>query len=114
MAGESRAGRQVDDLRRREFFTDLDRGRIGIYPICPALAVESQRRNDRDNSLVEQKAQGLDVHPFDPACELVVRSAKNSGRMGDDRVDVGCPQVHGGQTFHDLVGQANCRIDADL
>ena len=65
------------------------------------------------DSLIEQKAQGFDVHAFDPACELVVRSAKNSGRMGDDRVDVGRPQVHGGQTFHDLVGQANCRIDAD-
>ena len=34
--------------------------------------------------------------------------------MGDDRVDVGGAQVHGGEAFHDLVGQADGRIDADL
>ena len=92
----------------------LDRRCIRIDPVSAAFAVEAERRNHRHDALVKQQAQRLDVHAFDASGKLVVRAAENSGGMGDDCVDISGPQVHGGEALHDLVGQADCRVDADL
>ena len=87
---------------------------VRIDPVGPSLAVKAERRNDRDDSLLEEQFQGMVVDPLHPSGKELVGPAENAGRMRDDRVGVGSPQVDRGKSLHDPVGEPDRRIDRNL
>ena len=99
-------GRDVDQLDGLQLFRNRHRDAVGIHPIRLAVAVESQRRNDRYDALREQRLQELGVDALDLAREQMVHALNDAERVGDDHVRGGGAQIVGRQAFENLVSQA--------
>ena len=76
---------------------------IGIHPIRLAIPVETQRRQYRDDAIVQQFLADFYIHPLDLAGEQMVDAVQNAQRMGDQRVGTGSPQIVGREPFQDFV-----------
>ena len=76
---------QVDQLDRPQRPGDLDGHRVGVEAVGVALAVAAQRRDDRDDVVLEQGLQQAGVDALDPAGELVIDALQDAGRVGDER-----------------------------
>ena len=63
---------------------------------------------------MQEHVQTLDVDPLNPPGVALVDTAEDAGRVRNDRIRVGGPQIHGGQAFEDLMGQPHGRPDAQL
>ena len=87
-------------------------GVVGIDPVGVPLAVETERRHHRDDSLVQQHVEAFHVDPFDPSGVTLIDAAEDAGRMRDDRVGIGCPQIDRSQPLENFVRQPHSRIDA--
>ena len=93
---------QFDRLQR---IGNRDRHGVGIDPIRLAVAVETQRRNDRNDALGEQRLEQFDVHALDLAGEQMVHALNDAHRMGDDDVRAGGAQIIGRKAFKNFVRQ---------
>ena len=85
-------GREVDELHRPQRLGDLDGDGVGVEPVRVALAVAAERRNDRDDVVLEQRLQQRRVDALDPAGELVIDAAEDAGRVGDEGVGARRPR----------------------
>ena len=54
------------------------------------------------------------IDPLHPSGEKLIGAAEDAGRVGDDRVGVGRPQVDCGEPLHNPVGEPDRGIDRDL
>ena len=99
-------GRDVDQLDRLQLFRDGHGDAVRIHPIRLAVPVESQRRNDRYDTLREQRLKELGIDALDLAREQMVDTLDDAERVGDDHVRGGRAQIVGRQAFENLVSQA--------
>ena len=99
-------GGDVEELDRAQGPRHLERHRVGVEAVGPALAVEAQRGDDGHDAAPEQGLEQLDVHPLHAPGEEVVDAAQDAEGVGDDRVRGRGAQVGGGEALEDLVGQA--------
>ena len=113
-AADAALGGQVDELHGPQRLGHLDRDRVGVEAVRVALAVDAERRHDRDDVVFEQRLQQPHVDALDPAGELVIDAAEDAGRVGDDGVRAGAAQVVGRQPFEDFVRDAVGGGDGDL
>ena len=105
---------------RLERLRHRDRDAVGIHPIRLAVAVESQRRDDRNHALREQRLEQLRVHLLHLAGEQMIHALNDAQRMRDDDVGAGGAQVVGRKAFEDFVRQpvrgvsASCSVAASV
>ena len=92
---------------------DLHGHRVGIDAIGFAIAIETERRHDRNDSLVEEKLQAGGIDALDLAGVELVHAVEDARGKRDDGVRVDGAQVHGGEALHDLVRDARGRVQAD-
>ena len=76
---------------------------VGIHAVRLAVAIETQRRDDRNDALGEQRLEHFHVHAFDFAGEQMVHAMNNAHRMGDDGIRAGGAEVIGRKTFENFV-----------
>ena len=69
-----------NQLGRLQRLGHRDRHAVGIDAIGFAVAVEAQRRHDRDDALVEQRLEQLDVHALDFAGEQMIHALDDAHR----------------------------------
>ena len=83
-----------------------------------AVSVKAERRDHRNDSLVEQRAQHLHVHLMDFAGELLVHALENADRHGLDAIGVGAAQIVQRKPFEDfmrhLVGRDDCNAQGGV
>ncbi len=103
VVNQSVAGRDENQFYRLERLGDRQRDAVGIHAIRPAIAVETERRNDGDDVLCEQGLKQRGVHALDFAGEKMIHAADDSHRMRDDDVRAGGAKVVGGKAFENLV-----------
>lgn len=94
-----------EDLRCLQGERHLYRHRVGIHPVGPAIAIEAERGQHWDDSLLEQKLEALGIDALDPSGELLVHAPDDPLRVGGYRVDVSGAQIHAGESLEDLMGQ---------
>ena len=86
---------QENDLCRLQRVGDLHGHRIGIDAVGLAVAVKAERRQHRDDPLVEEKLQARGVHALDLAGVELVDAAEDARGESDDGVGIDGAQVHG-------------------
>lgn len=105
-AEQAFVGSEVDDFGGLEGFAESDGDGVGIDAVGVAFTVEAEGGDDGNDALGEEGLQEFGINPFDLAGELVVATAEDTERMGDDGVGGSGPEVVGGQAFEDFVGEA--------
>ena len=98
--------RDVDELGRVQGFGDFEGDGVGVDPEGLSLAVETERRDHRDDAGADELLEEFGVDAFHLAGHLVVQSVEDAERMGDDGVGAGRTEIVRGQALEDLVGQA--------
>ena len=107
-------GGDENELDRFQGFGHGDGHAIGIYAIGLAVAIKAKRRNDRNNSLREQRLQQFGIDAFDFAGKKMVDALNNAQRMRDDGVGAGGAQIVGGKAFENFVRQPVGRGEREL
>ncbi len=69
---------QFDGLQR---LRHRDCDAVGIYAIRLAVAVETERRDDRHNALREQRLEQFNIHALDLAGEQMIHALNDAHRM---------------------------------
>jgi hypothetical protein len=85
-----RQGRVLQVWSGPEGTRHLARDRVGVDAQGLAVGVESDRRHDREDVLVEEALQHARVDLLDGAREAMVDALDDAGGMGVDRVGRGC------------------------
>ena len=104
----------VDELGGLERLGHFHGHAIGIDAEGVALAVEAERRNDRDDALLEELVEEFGVDALDPAGVEPVDAADDAEGVGDDGVGVAGAQVVGGEALEHFVGDAVRGGERDL
>ena len=102
--GEAVAVGDEDELGRLERLGHFHGHAVGVDAEGAAVAVEAERRDDRDDALFQKLVEKFGVDPLDPAGEEPVDAADDAEGMRDDGVGVGGAQVVGGEALQHLVG----------
>ena len=76
---------------------------VGIHPVGLAIAVKPERRDDGNDTLIEQRLEHFHIHALDLAGEQMVHALDDAHGMGDDGVRAGGPQVIGRKPFENFV-----------
>lgn len=111
---EDPARREIKDFCGSELHGDFQSDAVGVRSVGASLAIEAHRRNDRNDSFVEEKAERLGVHALDLAGVLLIHAAEDACGVDDEGVDVGGAEIDGGEPLHDFIGEPDRRINADL
>ena len=107
-------GGDENKFNRLERIGDGQRDAVGIDAIRFAVAIETKRRDDGDDTLGEQRLQQLHIHALDLAGEQMIHTLNDPHGMRDDGVCAGCAKVVGGQTFENFVRQPVRRRERKL
>ena len=78
---------------------NLDGDGIGIQPVGVTIAVESERRNDGDNSFVEQVPEHFGIYLVNFAGVLLVDAFENAERDGFDGVGLRGAEIVRGKSL---------------
>ena len=78
---------------------DFDGDGIGIQPVGVTIAVESERRNDGDNSFVEQVPEHFGIYLVNFAGVLLVDAFENAERDGFDGVGLRGAEIVRGKSL---------------
>ena len=95
----------IYELGCAERLGDFDRHGIGVDAICFAVAIESQRRQDRNDPLAEQRLEHLHIDALDFAGKKMVLTVKNAERMRDQGIARCSAKIVGAETFQNFVSQ---------
>ena len=85
--------RDEDHFDRLQLFRHGDGDAVGVHAIGSALAVESERGNDRHDTLRQQRLEQVNVHALDLAGEEVIHAVNDAHRMCRDHVRAGGAQI---------------------
>src|SRR5207237_5916793 len=92
----------VDQFDGAEALRHFQRDTVGVDAIGFAVAVETERRHDRNDALIPQRLQQLDIHALDLPREMMINALYDTHRVRDDGVGTGGAQVVGRKTREDL------------
>ncbi len=106
--------RDENQLRRLERLGHRQRHAVGIHAIRLAVAIESERRDDRNHALREQRLEHLHVHPLHLAGEEMIHALDDAERMRDDDVRADRAQVVRRKAFKNFVRQPVRRVQGQL
>jgi hypothetical protein len=102
---------QLDGLQVRR---DRHGHAVRVQPVRVAVAVESERRHDGNDTLVEQGLQERCVDPFDAAGEQLIDPLDDSRGVRNNDVRAGGAEVVHRQALEDLVRQPVGRSQREL
>src|SRR4051812_4465865 len=103
VADQAIVGGDENELGSFQRATNRDRDRIGIDAISAAFAIETKRRDDRNNSLGEENLQHLHIDAFDLAGVKMIDAVEDAHRMRDDGVRGDGAEIVGGEPFQDFM-----------
>ena len=95
----------VNQFDGAEPLRHFQRDAVGIDTIGFAVAVETERRHDRNDALIQQGLQQLDIHTLDLPREKMINALDDAHRVRDDGVGAGGAQVVGGKALEDFMRQ---------
>ena len=101
--GDALGIRQKNQLDRAQRLGHLDGDGVGIEAVGVALAIHSQRRDDRDDIVLHECVQKLHVDAIDLAGMLVIDTLKDASRVSHHGVGAAAAKVRGRQTFQDFM-----------
>ena len=97
--------RDEDQFGRFERIPHGDGHTIRVDPVSFSIPIKTERRHNRQDSLIQQRLQQFHIHALDFAGEQVVNTLNDAQRMRDDRVSASGSKIVGGQSLQDLMGQ---------
>ena len=99
-------GCEVDEFHRLNGLGHFDGDRVGVQAEAMAFAVVADRRDHRDDLVLEHLAEHDGIDPLDSARPLVVDAAEDAGRVGDEEIAGGPAEVVVGKALENMVRHA--------
>src|SRR5579862_3394800 len=92
-----------NQLCRLQGFGRRDRDAVGVDAVRLSVAIKAEWRNDRNNTLVQQRLKKFSIDTLDLPGKQLVDAMDDPQRMRDDGVGAGGAEVVGRKTLKDLV-----------
>ena len=103
-----------NQLGRLQRLGHRDRDAVGVDAVRLPVAVEAERRNHRNQTLVQQGLKKFHIQTLDLSGEQLVDAMNDPERMRDDGIRAGRAQVVGRKTLQDLVRETVRGIDGEF